>query len=115
MFSIPLQMMLVALAGRLNEEQRVRIEFLQEQVRVLLELHGDKQLRYAESLFRESKQFAEIAEADRRPEPEQFVSGESQLPSLPSLAENVRVIGRLACWRRGRADHTRHTRVVNHP
>ena len=40
-----MQMVLFAVAGWLNEEQRLRIGFLQEQVRVLQELHGRKRLQ----------------------------------------------------------------------
>ena len=45
MLTIPMRMLLLAIAGWLNEEQRERIEFLQEQVRVLQELQGPKRLR----------------------------------------------------------------------
>ncbi len=45
MLRTPLQMLLFAIAGWLSEEQRARIEFLQEQVRVPKELHGRKRLR----------------------------------------------------------------------
>ena len=45
MLTIPMRMLLLAIAGWLNEEQRERIEFLQEQVRVLQELQGGKRLR----------------------------------------------------------------------
>ncbi len=38
-------MLLLAIAGWLNEEQRERIGFLQEQIRVFQELHGGKRLR----------------------------------------------------------------------
>ena len=38
-------MMLVAIAGLLHEEQRRRIEFLEEQIRVLMEVNGDRRLR----------------------------------------------------------------------
>ena len=44
MLTFPMRMMFLAIAGWLNEEQRWRIEFLQEQVRVLQELHGGKRL-----------------------------------------------------------------------
>ncbi len=40
-----MQMVLFAITGWLNEEQRLRIGFLQEQVRGLQELHGRKCLR----------------------------------------------------------------------
>ena len=43
---VPIQMMLLAIAGWLNEEQRQRIEFLQEQIRVLQELQGGRRLRF---------------------------------------------------------------------
>ncbi len=46
MLTFPMQMLLLAIAGWLNEEQRQKIEFLQEQVRVLLELNGDRRLRF---------------------------------------------------------------------
>ena len=42
MLTTPVEMMLFAIAGWLNEEQRHKIEFLQEQVRVLQELNGDR-------------------------------------------------------------------------
>lgn len=45
MLTTPLQMLLFAIAGWLNEEQRARIEFLQEQVCVFQELQGRKRLR----------------------------------------------------------------------
>jgi hypothetical protein len=45
MWTTPMQMVVFAVAGWLNEEQRLRIGFLQEQVRVLQELHGRKRLR----------------------------------------------------------------------
>ena len=38
--TIPMQMLILALAGWLNEEQGVRIEFLGKQIRVLQELQG---------------------------------------------------------------------------
>ena len=40
-----MRMLLLAIAGWMNEEQREKIEFLQEQVRVLQELHGSKRIR----------------------------------------------------------------------
>ncbi len=46
MLTFPMRMLLLAIAGWLNEEQRQKIEFLQEQVRVLLELNGDRRLRF---------------------------------------------------------------------
>lgn len=46
MLTFPMRMLLLAIAGWLNEEQRVRLEFLQEQVRVLQELHAPRQLRF---------------------------------------------------------------------
>ena len=45
MLSAPIQMLLLAVAGWLNEEQRMKIEFLQEQIRVFQELQGGKKLR----------------------------------------------------------------------
>ena len=45
MFSIPLQMMLVAVAGWVNREQLAIIDYLMEQNRVLRELHGKRRLR----------------------------------------------------------------------
>ncbi len=41
-----MRMVLLAIAGWLNEEQREKIEFLQGQIRVLQELHGGKRLRF---------------------------------------------------------------------
>ena len=41
---MPMRMLLLAIAGWLNEEQRQKIEFLQEQIRVFQELHGWKRL-----------------------------------------------------------------------
>ena len=46
MLTFPMRMLLLAIAGWLNQEQREKIEFLQEQVGVLLELHGAKRLRF---------------------------------------------------------------------
>ena len=40
--TIRMQMLILALAGWLNEEQRVKIEFLEKQIRVLQELHGGR-------------------------------------------------------------------------
>ncbi len=42
---MPLRMLLLAIAGWLNEEQREKIEFLQEQIRIFQELKGGKRLR----------------------------------------------------------------------
>ncbi len=42
---MPMRMLLLAIAGWLNQEQREKIEFLQEQIRVFQELHGGKRLR----------------------------------------------------------------------
>ena len=42
----PVEMMLLAIAGWLNEEQRLKIEFLQEQICVLQELQGRRRLRF---------------------------------------------------------------------
>ncbi len=42
MLTTPMQMLLLAIAGWLNQEQREKIEFLQEQVRLLQELHAIK-------------------------------------------------------------------------
>ncbi len=49
MLTTPVEMMLFAIAGWLNEEQRHKIEFLQEQVRVLQE--PDSAPRTPRSLF----------------------------------------------------------------
>ncbi len=46
MLTTPVEMMLFAIAGWLNEDQRQKIEFLQEQVRVLQELNGQRRLRF---------------------------------------------------------------------
>ncbi|MCH7796927.1 MAG: transposase [Planctomycetes bacterium] len=43
---MPMRMLLFAIAGWLNEDQRQKIEFLQEQVRVLQELNGQRRLRF---------------------------------------------------------------------
>ena len=43
--TIPMEMLIFALAGWLNEEQRVKIEFLEKQIRVLQELHGGRRPR----------------------------------------------------------------------
>ncbi len=40
MLNTPLQMLLVMLAGWVNEEQRAVIDYLKEENRVLRELHG---------------------------------------------------------------------------
>ncbi len=45
MLTMPLRMLLLAIARWLNEEQREKIEFLQEQIRVFHELNGGKRLR----------------------------------------------------------------------
>ena len=45
MLTMPMRMLLLGIAGWLNEEQREKIGFLQEQVRVLQELYGRKRLR----------------------------------------------------------------------
>ena len=45
MLTIPMRMLLLAIAGWLNEEQREKIEFLQEQIRVFQELYEGKRLR----------------------------------------------------------------------
>ena len=42
---MPMRMLLLAIAGWLNEEQREKIEFLQDQIRVFQESHGGKRLR----------------------------------------------------------------------
>ncbi len=46
MLTTPVEMMLFAIAGWLNEDQRHTIEFLQEQVRVFQELNGHRRLRF---------------------------------------------------------------------
>ena len=46
MLTTPVEMMLFAIAGWLNEEQRHKIEFLQEQVRVFQELNGHRRLPF---------------------------------------------------------------------
>ncbi len=48
MWSFPVRMMLVAIAGLLLEEQRRRIAFLEEQIRVLMEVNGDRRLRLSD-------------------------------------------------------------------
>jgi putative transposase len=45
MVTTPLQMLLVAIAGWINERQRLQLEFALEQVRVFKELTGGKRLR----------------------------------------------------------------------
>ncbi len=45
MLSIPLQMMIVAVAGWVNREQQSIIDYQREEIRVLRELHGKKRLR----------------------------------------------------------------------
>ncbi len=42
MLNIPMQMMLVALAGWVNESQLAVIEYLKEEIRVLRELQGKR-------------------------------------------------------------------------
>ena len=44
--TMPLRMLLLAIAGWLNEEQRENIVFLQQQLRVFQELHRGKRLRF---------------------------------------------------------------------
>ena len=46
MLTMPMRMLLIAIAGWVNQEQRERIEFLQDQVCVLRELHGGNRLRF---------------------------------------------------------------------
>jgi transposase InsO family protein len=46
MLNTPIQMLLVMLAGWVNEEQRTVIRYLKEENRVLRELHGNKRLRF---------------------------------------------------------------------
>ena len=46
MVTMPMRMLLMAIAGWVNQEQRERIEFLQEQVCILRELHAGKRLRF---------------------------------------------------------------------
>ncbi len=48
MFSIPMQMMLVAVAGWVNREQLAIIDYLKEENRVLRELHGKRRLRFTD-------------------------------------------------------------------
>ncbi len=48
MLNTPLQMLLVMLAGWVNEEQRAVIDYLKEENRVLRELHGKKRLRFTD-------------------------------------------------------------------
>jgi hypothetical protein len=40
MMTMPMRMLLLAIAGWVNEEQRAKIAFLEEQVRVYQEVHG---------------------------------------------------------------------------
>jgi len=40
MLTTPMRMLILAIAGWLNEEQRLKIEFLEEQLRVFQEVHG---------------------------------------------------------------------------
>ncbi len=42
----PLQMLLLTLAGWVNQQQLALIEYLKEENRVLPELHGKKRLRF---------------------------------------------------------------------
>ncbi len=48
MLSIHMQMMLVALAGWVNESQLAVIEYLKEEIRVLRELQGKRRLRFTD-------------------------------------------------------------------
>jgi putative transposase len=48
MLNTPLQMLVAVLAGWLNEEYRAVIEYLQEENRVLRELHGKRRLRFSD-------------------------------------------------------------------
>ena len=48
MLSIPMQMMLVAVAGWVNREQRAIIDYVKEENRVLRELNGEKRLRFTD-------------------------------------------------------------------
>jgi len=48
MLSIPMQMMLVALAGWVNESQLAVIEYLKEEIRVLRELQGKRRIRFTD-------------------------------------------------------------------
>lgn len=45
---MPLQMMLVAVAGWLNREQLAIIDYLKEENRVLRELYGKRRLRFTD-------------------------------------------------------------------
>ena len=49
MLNTPFQMLLVMLAGWVNEEQRAVIDYLKEENRVLRELHGKKRLRFTDN------------------------------------------------------------------
>ncbi len=40
MMNVPMRMLVLAIAGWLNEEQRARIDFLEEQLRIFQEVHG---------------------------------------------------------------------------
>ena len=48
MLNTPIQMILVMLAGWVNEEQRAVIGYLKEENRVLRELHGNRRLRFTD-------------------------------------------------------------------
>ena len=48
MLNTPLQMLLVMLAGWVNEQHRVVNAYLREENRVLRELHGNKRLRFSD-------------------------------------------------------------------
>ena len=48
MLNTPLQMLLVMLAGWVNEQHRVVNLYLREENRVLRELHGNKRLRFSD-------------------------------------------------------------------
>ena len=48
MLNTPLQVLLVMLAGRVNEQHRAVHAYLREENRVLRELHGRKRLRFTD-------------------------------------------------------------------
>ena len=48
MLNVPLQMLIVMLAGWVNEEHRAVNAYLKEENRVLRELHGKKRLRFTD-------------------------------------------------------------------
>ena len=55
MLSIPVQRMIVAVAGWVNREQQAVIDYQKEEIRVLRESHGKRRLRFNDDQRRRSR------------------------------------------------------------